>query len=247
MHQAVGERPLQENRTSSVAALILPDFRPSDFALWFVHTEAQFRRHRVISQAAKYNNAVSAPNPVRVALVLDILLDPLPTGQYGTLKRGLQWQPVTPTGVFREEVENTPDQRESDGTNPSFSSAPSSPSTSSDVSANQLISAAPANATVQGASSSPSQPKEKGKEVDHLRKFRARPRAGHEDLSRTPLGPVEDVLSTSKCSQGDVLRTYSGCLFVVWEPPRVIDDAIQRAKTLNRQDLISNRPTQRIT
>ncbi|KAH6942891.1 hypothetical protein HPB50_011515 [Hyalomma asiaticum] len=38
--------------------------------------------------------------------------------------------------VFREEVENTPDQRENDGTNPSFSSAPSSPSTSSDVSAN---------------------------------------------------------------------------------------------------------------
>lgn len=28
-------------------------------------------------------------------------------------------------------------------------------------------------------------------------------------------------------------------------PPRVVDDAIQRAKTLNRQDLISNRPTQR--
>ncbi|KAH6927245.1 hypothetical protein HPB50_001121 [Hyalomma asiaticum] len=67
--------------------------------------------------------------------------------------------------VFREEVENTPHQRESDGTNPSFSSAPSSPSTSSDVSANQLISAAPANATVQGASSSPSQPKEKAKEA----------------------------------------------------------------------------------
>ncbi|KAH6946957.1 hypothetical protein HPB50_016252 [Hyalomma asiaticum] len=66
--------------------------------------------------------------------------------------------------VFQEEVENTPDQRESDGTNPSFSSAPSSPSTLSDVSANQLISAAPANATVQGASSPPSQPKAKGKE-----------------------------------------------------------------------------------
>ncbi|KAH6947244.1 hypothetical protein HPB50_017772 [Hyalomma asiaticum] len=73
--------------------------------------------------------------------------------------------PVPRELVFREEVENTPDQRESDGTNPSFSSAPSSPSISSDVSANQLISAAPPNATAQGASSSPSQPKEKGKEV----------------------------------------------------------------------------------
>ncbi|KAH6937057.1 hypothetical protein HPB50_025326 [Hyalomma asiaticum] len=72
--------------------------------------------------------------------------------------------------VFREQVRNTPDQGESDGTNPSSSSAPSSPSTSCDVSAIQPISVAPANATVQGASSprrsdpSPSQPRGKGKE-----------------------------------------------------------------------------------
>ncbi|KAH6946773.1 hypothetical protein HPB50_015238 [Hyalomma asiaticum] len=64
---------------------------------------------------------------------------------------------------------------ESDGTNPSFSSAPSSPSTSSDVSANQLISAAPANTTLEDASSrkrsdpSLSQPRGKGKEGTRTR------------------------------------------------------------------------------
>ncbi|KAH6942849.1 hypothetical protein HPB50_010993 [Hyalomma asiaticum] len=73
--------------------------------------------------------------------------------------------------VFQPDVRNMPDQRESDGTNPSFSPAPSSPSTSSDVSANQLISAAPVNTTPECTSSprrsarSPSQPRGNRKEA----------------------------------------------------------------------------------
>ncbi|KAH6943499.1 hypothetical protein HPB50_022194 [Hyalomma asiaticum] len=84
--------------------------------------------------------------------------------------------------VFREEVENTSDQRESDDTNPSFSSANSLPSTSSDVTAKQLISVAPANATVQGASSSPSQPKEEKKEDGDRRSQWNTPSSKHASL-----------------------------------------------------------------
>lgn len=41
----------QENATLSVATLKLPEFRPADSELLFIHIEAQFRCHRVASHS----------------------------------------------------------------------------------------------------------------------------------------------------------------------------------------------------
>ncbi|XP_070387785.1 uncharacterized protein [Dermacentor albipictus] len=89
MEPAAEQRRLEENGTSSFAALKLPDFWTSDCELWFVHIEALFRRHRVTSQATKYDNVVSALNRTPAALVRDYLQAPPPDDQYDTLKREL--------------------------------------------------------------------------------------------------------------------------------------------------------------
>ncbi|XP_072143789.1 uncharacterized protein [Dermacentor andersoni] len=89
MEPAAEQRCLEENGMSSVAKLKLPDFWPLDYELGFVHIEALFRRHRISSQAAKYDNVVSALNPTTAAFVPDSLLAPPPDDQYDTLKREL--------------------------------------------------------------------------------------------------------------------------------------------------------------
>ncbi|XP_075543741.1 uncharacterized protein LOC142578222 [Dermacentor variabilis] len=71
---------------SSIPAQKLPDFWPSDCELWFARIEAQFRRHRVTSHVASYDNVVSALNPTTAASVCDILLAPPPDDKYDTFK-----------------------------------------------------------------------------------------------------------------------------------------------------------------
>ncbi|XP_070389310.1 uncharacterized protein [Dermacentor albipictus] len=89
MEPAAVQRRLEQIKTSSYAALKLPDFWPSDCELWFVHIGAQFRSHRVTSQGAKYDNVVSALNPTTAAFGRDILLAPPADDLYNTLKREL--------------------------------------------------------------------------------------------------------------------------------------------------------------
>lgn len=62
MEPVAEQRCLEENEMSSVAVLKLPAFWPLDCEFWFVQIEAQFRRHWVASQAAKYDNVASALN-----------------------------------------------------------------------------------------------------------------------------------------------------------------------------------------
>lgn len=79
----------QDNATPSIATLKLPEFWPADSELWFLHIEAQFRRHRIASQTAKYDYVVSALSPTTTALIRDVLLTPPPDNPYDILKREL--------------------------------------------------------------------------------------------------------------------------------------------------------------
>ncbi|XP_037557689.1 uncharacterized protein LOC119434666, partial [Dermacentor silvarum] len=79
----------QDNAAPSIATLKLTEFWPADRELWFLHIEAQFRRHRITSQTAKYDYVVSALSPTTTALIHDVLLTPPPDNPYDILKREL--------------------------------------------------------------------------------------------------------------------------------------------------------------
>ncbi|KAH7982594.1 hypothetical protein HPB52_006038 [Rhipicephalus sanguineus] len=57
----------QENATPSITTLKLPEFWPADSELWFIHIEAQFRRHRIASQTAK-NDYVACQGAAWIAV-----------------------------------------------------------------------------------------------------------------------------------------------------------------------------------
>lgn len=70
-------------------SLRLPEFWRSNPQLWFLRLEAQFRSHKIISDATKFDAVVGTLECEILSDVTDLVLQPPPTNKYDALKQRL--------------------------------------------------------------------------------------------------------------------------------------------------------------
>ena len=77
--------------TVAIGAINLkfPPFSPADPQIWFAQIEAQFNTRGITSQKTMFDHVVASLAPVFVQEVRDLILSPLPTTAYDTLKAHL--------------------------------------------------------------------------------------------------------------------------------------------------------------
>lgn len=73
----------------STINLRLPEFWPTDPAVWFAQVEAQFSNHKIAGQVARFNYVVASLPPLIAMEVRDFLLNRPPVNPYDALKAAL--------------------------------------------------------------------------------------------------------------------------------------------------------------
>ena len=69
--------------------LKIPPFSPANPQIWFARVKAQFNTKGITSQKTKFDHVVASLAPVFAQEVRDLILSPLPTTAYDTLKAHL--------------------------------------------------------------------------------------------------------------------------------------------------------------